>query len=141
MLPVVTEVVLVAELRLLTLDHLAQLVPPLVGHLGTVIWVRLAVRLAADDELVQVGVGPAHDHLENLVQLGEADVGGDLDSPPDRRLAVHERDLDLVYFWHVRCSDERPLMRYTPWFGRQRYPATVGFVSALAFRGQGGCPA
>ena len=101
MLPVVAKVVLVAELGLLALGHLAQFEPPLVDDLEAGVGVRHTVNLVTGDELVQVGVRPAHDRLKYLVQLGEADVAGDLYPPPDRRLTVHERDLHLVDVGHV----------------------------------------
>jgi hypothetical protein len=36
--------------------------------------VRLAVDLAADDKLMQMGVGPAHRFLDDLMQLEKGDV-------------------------------------------------------------------
>jgi len=53
------------------------------------------MKLIVDLELVQVRVGPAHRRLDVLVELFERAVP-DLDSPPDRRLDVEQRDLELV---------------------------------------------
>ena len=44
-----------------------------------------AVTPAADDEVVQVLVGPAHGELHHMVQLRNRDLLGNQESPPDRR--------------------------------------------------------
>jgi len=54
------------------------------------------VSLVLDDELVQMGILPAHNALQDSVELGESDVASHLDAPPDWRLRVAERHLDLV---------------------------------------------
>lgn len=51
--------------------------------------------LVADLEVVQERVGPAHRCLDVFVQLVQRAVL-DLDAPPDRRIVVLERDLELV---------------------------------------------
>src|SRR2546422_7859161 len=47
--------------------------------------------LVLDDELVQVGILPAHNALQDSVELGERDDASHLDAPPDWRLRVAER--------------------------------------------------
>src|SRR5207248_3130551 len=56
---------------------------------------RVAKELFTDLEVVQVRVRPAHRRLNVLVQLVERAVLN-LNSPPDRRMAVEQRDLELV---------------------------------------------
>jgi len=43
-----------------------------------------------------VTVGPAHDLLNDPVQLGERDIAPDLKPPPDRGAIVSQRDLELI---------------------------------------------
>src|ERR1700681_4741076 len=50
---------------------------------------------ATDDELMQVGVGPAEGGLYHLVELGEVELAGQQDSPPDWRIDVGDRDSGL----------------------------------------------
>ena len=55
----------------------------------------VAVKLLADLEVVQVRVFPSHRRLDMFVQLVKSAVL-DLDAPPDRRLRLPERDLELI---------------------------------------------
>lgn len=56
------------------------------------IGVRNTVIDPPDDELVQVAVEPAHDLLNDPMQLGKRDIAPDLEPPPDRGPAVFECD-------------------------------------------------
>ena len=51
---------------------------------------------AADDELMQMGIGPAEGGLNDFVQLREIEVSWQQQSPPDRRIDVRDRNLHLV---------------------------------------------
>ena len=56
---------------------------------------RLGPRVA-DDKLMQVRVGPAHNDLDDLVQVAQLYVAWHGDTPPDGRLAPEERDFEFV---------------------------------------------
>ena len=96
--PVVPEIVDVEKPITGPADHIAELgiavrqepVPRLVElrHGCPVSFVR-------DAELVQVGIGPAHGALEDVVELFEVDVAGDQDPTPDRRIGVFEVHVEL----------------------------------------------
>jgi hypothetical protein len=47
---------------------------------------------ADDDELMEVGVGPAEGGLYHLMELGEVELERQQNSPPDERLDVGDRD-------------------------------------------------
>ena len=57
--------------------------------------VGVAVAQAADLELVEMRVGPAHRRLQDVVQLGERRVERYDEAAPDRRLDVLQHDVDL----------------------------------------------
>ncbi|MBT9161790.1 MAG: hypothetical protein DDT27_00329 [Dehalococcoidia bacterium] len=68
--PTIAEVVLVDEPGFLPWCYLTQLGLSRVLHLQTIevaFWIRLAELRASNPELVQVGIGPAHGHLQNQV--------------------------------------------------------------------------
>ncbi len=98
MLPVVAEVVVVPKLRPLARHYLAQFVFPFVSGLARacVVLAGHAEVLIADGKLMQVGVFPAHDALQDSVEFGERDVASHLDSPPDGWVRAAEGHLDLV---------------------------------------------
>ena len=56
---------------------------------------RLAVPHAVDLKLVQVVIPPAERSLDILIKIGQRAIGN-LNSPPDRRFDVEQRDLELV---------------------------------------------
>ena len=59
--------------------------------------VRHAVVFLPDNKPMEVHVGPAHDGLQDFVELGEGDVAAHLNAAPDGRLRVGDGDFDLIY--------------------------------------------
>jgi hypothetical protein len=57
---------------------------------------RSAVKDLSQDELVQMGVCPAHGKLNDSVKPNEGHVRPHLDPAPDGRLRPFERDFDLI---------------------------------------------
>src|SRR5208337_1486270 len=121
-LPAISEVVLIDKPGVLAgLDDLAQQDAILIFHLHAevqVVEIRFTVVFVVDDKLMHVAVLPAHDGLDDLMKIAEGTVRN-LNTPPDRRLGVHERDLELIYlasrfggcgvrFW-FRLLDPDPL--------------------------------
>ena len=97
--PIVAKVVFVGELRLHCRRKIGHGIALLVEHpgvFGVPFAVRLAVINAARYKLVQVRVRPAHHDLDDTVQTVELHVRPHNDAPPDGRLAVAERDFQLV---------------------------------------------
>ncbi len=89
--PAVTEVVFVHQ-------RVARGGDTVEAHVALALGLRIAhaVGIVADEELVHVGVGPAHRRLDYPVELTELGVAGHLDAPPDRRVTVPEGDFDLI---------------------------------------------
>ena len=83
MLPIVAEIVGVFETLDAGLADAGEGQARLAGHV--VGGARIAVALAGDVEVVQVRVVPAHDCLDDLVQVAQGHVGGDEQTTPDRR--------------------------------------------------------
>jgi hypothetical protein len=54
-----------------------------------------AITPAADDELVQVFVVPAHGGLHHMMQLRDRDLLRNQESPPDRRADAAQTDSQL----------------------------------------------
>jgi hypothetical protein len=64
--------------------------------------IRYPVLLASDSELVEVGVRPAHDSLQNPVEFAQGNVSSHLDLTPDGWVRATKRDSELVnldWFW------------------------------------------
>src|SRR5271157_365097 len=103
-LPAISEVVLIDKPGVLAgLDDLAQQDTILVFHLHAevqVVEICFTVVFVVDDKLMHVAVLPAHDGLDDLVKIAQGAVWH-LNPPPDGGLAVHERDLELIY---LACS-------------------------------------
>ena len=99
-LPAISEVVLIDKPGVLAgLDDLAQQDAILVFHLHAevqVVEIRFTVVFVVDDKLMHVAVLPAHDGLDDLMKIAQGAVWH-LNPPPDGGLAVHERDLELIY--------------------------------------------
>src|SRR5208283_921576 len=99
-LPAISEVVLIDKPGVLAgLDDLAQQDAILVFHLHAevqVVEIRFTVVFVIDDKLMHVAVLPAHDGLDDLMKVTQGTVRN-LNTPPDRRLGVHERDLELIH--------------------------------------------
>src|SRR5262249_7503560 len=92
----VAEVIFVDKLRLHAPHNLMESGTLLVDHLEIKLRIGLPVVDPTDDELVQMCVRPAHRDLEDLMELVEGDVRPDLDTSPNGRLALFERDFELV---------------------------------------------
>jgi len=54
---------------------------------------RLPIKNAADFEVMQMTVEPAHGSLKGVVQGLEREIGRDLDAPPDGGIDVEERNV------------------------------------------------
>lgn len=87
MLPAVTEVVFVDEVRRQRGDRHAPFV-----DLGLAVFERNGVDGGVGAELVEVRVGPAECDLQDLVQLNEGDGGGYVDQPLHPRLHLAHGD-------------------------------------------------
>jgi hypothetical protein len=70
----------------------------LVGHfaLTRVAFISDPVLLASDRELVEVGVRPTHNSLQDPVEFAEGDVASDLDPRPEEWMRAAEGNLELV---------------------------------------------
>src|SRR6185437_2804703 len=100
MLPVVAEVVDVKEAEPLAALEVAQAHLALVEAAGVVLELGLAdlciaVRQAADAELVRMIIPPAERGLDDAVQLTEMEAARHDQAAPDRRLDLGEGDADL----------------------------------------------
>ena len=97
-LPPVTEVVRGCQLVLWLNEDLLQDGFPLV--LVHLIHIRLVVRQLVDDtlgdELVQVAVGLAHDHLKHSVELCERNAAGHQEPPPYRWSQAKQCYFELI---------------------------------------------
>src|SRR5208337_4678983 len=100
MVPVVTKVVVVYKLAVRCFHNLAQLTFPLVFCFTRmeVIFARYPVSLALDHEFVEVRVLPAHDALQDSMELGKRSVTLHLHTPPDVGLRAPEGHFDFVNF-------------------------------------------
>lgn len=50
----------------------------------------------SDDKVVQMGVGPAHGDLDDMMEAVESEAGGDQDAAPDGRFEAGEGDFQLA---------------------------------------------
>jgi hypothetical protein len=96
-LPPVTKIILVAEKILRSPEYFIKPHPSLVLAIEREFRIGQAVQCSTNLELVQMAVGPSHDCLKDFVEARELDVRSDADSPPDRRAATAEGDLQLEY--------------------------------------------
>ena len=91
-------------------DEIAQ------GEFAFVLWlfgayifrVGYCVALALDDEAVEVRIGPAHDDLQDAVELGEGGIALHLDAAPDGGLGALKGDFELVYLVRFLCALVHP---------------------------------
>jgi hypothetical protein len=108
--PTVAKVVLIGEADADLPDGGLQPGPAFISYVALEDFGK-AVEALADVKLVEVGIFPAHDDLEDLVELRECDVGPDVDAPPDRGIDVSKLDLELVdrprCCWHSWSSVHR----------------------------------
>src|SRR5258705_12574358 len=98
-LPAVAEIVLINKIAFHRRSHfsdgvafLADGLPAKIHHVR----VGSAVESVADDELVQMTVGPTHYSLDDAVQSIERHVRANNNTAPDRRLRTLQRDLQLI---------------------------------------------
>src|ERR1039457_1743771 len=99
MIPAVTEVIQICELSPHTGHDLPERHAAFIDHLALVhgvVGVGHAVKTAADHELVEMVILPAHDDLQDGVQLGQGSVFPHLDAPPDRRVNVPQCYVQLI---------------------------------------------
>src|ERR1035437_9826304 len=99
MLPTIAEVVLVNELLLRHRREVSHGVLLLVQRLGAEVvplTVGYAIKHPARYKLAQMGVRPTHRGLDDTVQPVELHIRPHNDSSTDGRLAVTERDFQLV---------------------------------------------
>jgi len=67
---------------------LRQFDPDFIDGVGPKIRVRFSIIGLADEKMVEMAVRPAHDDLQDFMQLKECHVVGNLKSPPNRRFAI-----------------------------------------------------
>jgi hypothetical protein len=60
-------------------------------------YARHPIPLALDTELVEMGVGPPHGDLEDVVQIGNGTVTADEQAPPDHRADAQEDHFEVVH--------------------------------------------
>ena len=94
--PAIAEVVFIDE-GTAALDEILESILALVleVEITRVVDVGHPVVLVADFELVKMGVGPAHRHLDREVDIFERPRTRHLDRAPDRRLDLLQPDVQL----------------------------------------------
>src|SRR5712692_3269139 len=97
MLPVVPQVVHILELGPHMLNHVVDSGLLYIDDLALVIQVWHGIYFAANPELVQMTVLPAHDHLQHAMELSKRHVFPNQNPPPDRRMNVPQRHLELIH--------------------------------------------
>jgi hypothetical protein len=90
MLPVVAEVVHIADSIAIRKREIAQMQGALIDDVLFVFRIGLAVAIAAQAEFMKVAILPSHDELNDPVQLLESEAIRHLDAAPDARLEVSE---------------------------------------------------
>src|SRR5205814_3608535 len=96
MLPAVTEIILVCEASSFLASDVPQEDTPVALHVVVILWVRLPVARRADEKLVQVGMLPPHDDLQEVMQGSQHDLVRDQDASPDRGVNARQTDIQLV---------------------------------------------
>ncbi len=108
-LPVVAEVVPVDEATARRRSNILEPHVPIGQTRGDRhVGIGHPVALAADDELVEIGIDPAHQLLDQVVELVECQDSRDEDASPDWRLDVREGDRELVGDRPVQASGAGP---------------------------------
>ena len=74
MLPAIAKIILVMEAGSFLPDDVSQVNPPITLHVVVILWVRLTVAHCAHKKLVQVGMLPTHDDLQQVMQCGQRDL-------------------------------------------------------------------
>ena len=90
MLPVISEVVDIEDARLGDREQLRQKDRAFGNDFAGLIVVQIwsSITLAANDEFVQVGVGPSHCDLQYAMKLLESGLASEFNAPPDRRICT-----------------------------------------------------
>src|SRR5438034_1337759 len=97
--PAITEVVQVLKIGSDPRDNLPQAHSAFIDDFAfvqIVVLVGDAIDATADHKLVEVIIFPAHDDLQDPVQLSQGRILPDREAPPDRRLNVPQRHLELI---------------------------------------------
>src|ERR1035437_890530 len=97
MLPVIPQVVHILDLGPHMLNHVADSGSLYINDFALVVQVKHSIYVAANPELVQMAILPAHDHLQHAMELSERCIFPNLNAPPDRRMNVAQRHLELIY--------------------------------------------
>src|SRR5712692_11505795 len=124
MLPVVPQVVHILELGPQLMNHVVDSGSLYIDDFALVIQVRHGIYFAANPELVQMALLPAHDHLQHAMELSKRRVFPNLNAPPDRRMNVPQRHLELIngtilFHSHDSVSPVRRSHSFTPECPRQ----------------------
>lgn len=110
-LPAIAEIVLVYYLVLALSEHVLEPDFPLVLAPDAKLRIRLTVQDLPPAKLVQMTVGPAHDDLEDPVELIQGHVARRLEPSSDRRPGSTECHLQLVQLLFVCHRFGRPASR------------------------------
>src|SRR5271156_561844 len=96
---------------------------------------------AADDELMQVRIGPGESGLDDLVELSQIKVERKQDAAPDRRLDVLDGDLGLhdqllveIHGGHNADGRRRRQLPTANGVARDNYPLVAACCAAMAVR-------
>ena len=96
MLPVIPQVVHILDRGPHLLKHVVDWVC-FIDDFALVFRVRHRIYVAVNPELVQMAILPTHDYLQRAMELSEPCVFPNLNAPPDRRMNVAQRHLELIY--------------------------------------------
>src|SRR6266516_4270928 len=96
MQPAVPKIILVAEAGSLLPSNVPEADPPVTLHVVFILRVRLPVAHLANEELVEVGMLPTHDDLQEVMQGSKRDLVRHQNVPPDRGVDAHQTDIQLV---------------------------------------------
>ncbi len=96
MLPAIAKIILVMETSSFLTGDVPQVDPLIALHVVIILRIRLPVAHCADEKLVQVGMLPTHDDLQQMVQCGQCDLVRHQNAPPDRGVDARKTDIQLV---------------------------------------------
>ncbi len=94
--PAVAKIILIDEVGSLLAGDVSQTDPPVTQHVVVILRVQLPVPRRADEKLVQVGVLPTEDDLEQVMQGSKRDLVRHQDASPDRGGNMRQTDIQLV---------------------------------------------
>jgi hypothetical protein len=111
--PVIGEVVLIDEftafLKIPPEYHLAFIEMP---KFAACVMLRVAVALAPDAELVQMGIRPAHGRLQIMMQFAKTGIAINDQSPPYGRFDSEQLDVQGKYGVFL-CHERQPFPELT----------------------------